>query len=261
MRPFDDVIHRIEEIIRDVLADWPDGWIRFTWPGYTYEHTLRVRNLALTLARQLDANERVVHLAALLHDIGKPAGEPHAAPSAQRAEPVMVQLGIDALTRQRVGYAIASHITKSSWHPAENLCLYDADLIDANFGYIAFTRFISIRAGRGSTAEETIREAEGWVKRVDDRREGVITEPGKAFAAERYARMLDMYAQLARDMEAGEGPGLGIARYLTADAERPSLARQMAEMERVLTGNHTEYLEPSSFLREFLAVLSAEVAA
>ena len=260
MESTDRVIHRIEEILRDVLADWPAEWIRFNWPGYTYEHTFRVCNLALTLARQLGANERVVHLAALLHDIGKPAGEPHAVPSAERAEPVMAQLGIDALTRQRVGHAIANHITKDPLHPLENLCLYDADLIDANFGYIAFTRFISIRAGRASTAEETIREAEGWVKRVDERREGVITGPGQVIAARRYARMLEMYDQLARDLEAGEGPALGIARYLTAYAARPSLARQMVEMERVLDGDGVAHLELSLYLREFLAMLSAEVA-
>jgi putative nucleotidyltransferase with HDIG domain len=230
MRPFTDVIRRIEAIIREVLADWPDEWIRFTWPGYTYEHTLRVRNLALALGEQLGANRRVVHLAALLHDIGKPAGEPHAVPSAQRAKAVMRDLGIDLLTIERACHAIANHITQSPLHPVENLALYDADLVDANFGLVAFLRYISIRANRGSTVQETIEEGREWVLRVDGRRQGLLTDAGGAMAAVRYARMLDLHAQLDRELADGGGPALRMAAYINADARRPSLARQVVEL-------------------------------
>lgn len=257
MRPFDDVIHHMEESIHQVLAGWPEDWIGFTWPGYTYEHTLRVRNLALALADELGANRTVVHLAALLHDIGKPAGEPHALPSAQRAEPVMARWGIDALTRQRACYAIANHITPSPLHPLENLCLYDADLIDANFGHVAFARYITIRAHRGTSVDETILSAEEWLGRVDERRQGVITRAGQAMAARRYAGMWELYRQLARDLEAGEGPALRVARYLNGDAARPSLARQMQEIV------HGNPLIPTdgAFLAGFLQALERETEA
>jgi putative nucleotidyltransferase with HDIG domain len=253
MRPFADVIRRIEAIICDVLADWPDGWIRFTWPGYTYEHTLRVRNLALALGDQLGANHQVVHLAALLHDIGKPAGEPHAVPSAERAETVMRDLGIDLLTIERACYAIANHITQSPLHPVENLALYDADLIDANFGLVAFLRYISIRANRGSTVQETIEEGREWVLRVDSRRQGLLTDAGREIAAIRYARMLDLHAQLDRELAAGGGPAMRMAAYVNGDAQRPSLTRQVSEL--------AASAEDPEFRQQLARMLAQEIAA
>jgi hypothetical protein len=249
MIEYTQAIRQIETEVERVLADWPADWINFNWPGYTYEHTYRVRSLALTLARELGA---------LLHDIGKPAGEPHAEPGMQRAAPILADLGVDEETSRRILHIIGGHLACNIADPAENLALYDADFIDANFGAIAFTRYISIRAHRGNLVTAMVSEAEGWLVRIEERRLKVITEPGKRMTTVRVGRMHDFYRQLVADLGAGEGPALGIARFLEADAVRPSLARQVQRMDMALQGTSSDGLVPGAFLGDFVGKLKAE---
>jgi putative nucleotidyltransferase with HDIG domain len=260
MIEYNQAIRQIESEIERALAGWPADWINFNWPGYTYEHTHRVRNLALTLARELGAEAHIVELAALLHDIGKPAGEPHAEPGMQRAAPILADLGVDEETSGRILHIIGGHLACNPADPPENLALYDADFIDANFGAIAFTRYISIRAHRGNPVTAMAAEAEGWLGRIEERRLKVITEPGKRMTTIRVERMHDYYYQLAADLNAGSGPALGIARFLEADAARPSLARQVQRMETALGRGLPDGLVPGAFLADFVGKLRSEAA-
>jgi len=255
-----DVIREIARIVEAQLGDWPPDWVGFNWPGYTYQHTWRVRPLALALARELGADDWVVELAALLHDIGKPAGEPHAEPGVERARPILDALGIDVPTRDRVLHIIGGHLACNPTVPPENLALYDADFIDANFGAIAFTRYMSIRAHREATPQAMAAEAREWLYvRLMERRQRVITAPGARIADARLARMRDIYAQLANDLAAGDGPALAVARYIMGNAARPSLARQISVMERALAGQPApDGLAPSSFLRDLVTSLRQE---
>lgn len=63
---------RIEALLRETYALWEPGWVTFNWRNYTYDHVQRVRGLALTLCRAEGGDERIVELAALLHDLTKP---------------------------------------------------------------------------------------------------------------------------------------------------------------------------------------------
>jgi uncharacterized protein len=263
MEQFDIVIQILEEKARHVLSDWPPEWQGFHWPGYTYEHTLRVRNLAVAMARQVGADVEIVEMAALLHDIGKPVDGPHGDIGAQRAEAILKDLGIDAPLRDRVCDLVQTHLAPDPTYPAENLVLSDADYIDANFGYVALTRYITIRAGRGAALEEMIFGASDWLLRVSDRRQKVITDLGRAITEERFARMapfLHLCAGLESETEEARA-AVGIARYLFADAHRPSLSRQVGQMAQVLKGTHaTDGLYPSTYLRHFVQTLSEEIA-
>lgn len=122
-----ELIATLERLVETELSDWPDEWTGFTWPGYTYEHTLRVRGLGVTIAHRSGADCRVVELAALLHDIGKPLGEPHSETGANRADLILSDLGVDDATRRAVCSIIRSHLDKDAGDPAEALALYDAD--------------------------------------------------------------------------------------------------------------------------------------
>jgi len=261
MREYADILQTIEARVEARLSGWPAEWTRFTWPGYTYEHTLRVRNLSLAMARQLGADERIVELAALLHDIGKPDGEPHGVAGARRAEPILAELGVDAHSRGRICHIIENHLICDPSHPVENLALYDADFLDANYGYIAFTRYTTVRGHRGATASEIAASAPEWLVRVAERGTKIRTDLGHAIAAERYQRMQAHCRVLGDDLGAGDGPALGLACYLVADAQHPSLSRQVRELEGILDGEDPSAdVAPSDYLREFVRLLQEEIA-
>jgi putative nucleotidyltransferase with HDIG domain len=260
----DHSVEQIERLVQCKLSGWPEEWEGFHWPGYTYEHTLRVRNLSRAMARQLGADEAAVEFAALLHDIAKPEGEPHAAAGAERAEAVLAALGIGADTRRQVAYIIRTHVAPDPAYPIENLVLSDADYIDANFGCVAFARFITIRAHRGYALDETVAGASEWLSRGDERREKVVTELGRALAHERLDCMRYVLGRLQEDLEGaadGGGDAVAVARYLAADAHRPSLLRQVDEMTAALDGHHRAgHLQPSPFLCQFVRALTDEIA-
>ena len=84
---------QIHQIIQARLGNWPPQWEGFHWPGYTYEHTLRVRSLALTLGEREGADPEVVEPAALLHDLAKAEGREHATIGAAETVPILRELG------------------------------------------------------------------------------------------------------------------------------------------------------------------------
>jgi putative nucleotidyltransferase with HDIG domain len=259
VKGFDNIIRSLEELVETELSNWPAEWEGFNWPGYTYEHTLRVRNLSVSMARQLGADEQIVELAALLHDIGRPVGEPHWDTGEQRAEEILSELGIDAPTRQSVCHIIQAHVTKKDpKHPVENLVLYDADFIDANYGYAAFTRYFAIRASRDMTVEEAIEGAPDLLAAFEAKLEQVFTEVGDAISIERFSRMRSFLDSL---LQGENGGAISIARYVAADAHRPSLIRQVEEMDGILNGSSAiSGLESSAFLSDFVKMLKEEIA-
>ncbi len=176
----------LEAVVRDRLAEWPRQWEGFHWPGYTYEHTERVRALARKLAQAEGADTLVVDLAALLHDLAKPEGAGHAQVGAVEAAELMRGLGLDGSLVERVEFAIATHSGDNTpEHPVENRVLGDADLIDANFGLVATWRFITIRAGHHSTLEDTILGFAGWLPRKDELMGLLRSDAGRAVSRER----------------------------------------------------------------------------
>lgn len=258
MENFGEITRSLEELAEAELSGWPAEWLGFNWPGYTYEHTMRVRNLGVSMARKLGADEKIVELAALLHDIGKPEGEPHSDTGARRAMTVLSELGIDADTRQRVCHIIQTHLEKDPNAPLENLVLYDADFIDANYGYVAFTRYITIRANRDQPVEEMTTKALDWLSAFEAKSGQVFTDISPAIVSERFGRMQFFLESLLQDIQGEADKSCGaveIARFIAADAFRPSLLRQIEQMD----GN-TDGLKSSAFLNEFVKILKEEVA-
>lgn len=66
------LVRSLDELLRETFLLWDPGWVTFNWRGYTYDHTQRVRGLAVTLCCCEGGDETVTELAALLHDISKP---------------------------------------------------------------------------------------------------------------------------------------------------------------------------------------------
>ena len=61
----------IEATVIDTFAQWEVTRVGFSWRKYYLDHTRQVQNLALRMARELDADPEQLRFAAILHDITK----------------------------------------------------------------------------------------------------------------------------------------------------------------------------------------------
>ncbi|MBI4979072.1 MAG: HD domain-containing protein [Spirochaetes bacterium] len=252
------VTQRIEQIIAARLQNWPPQWEGFHWPGYTYEHTMRVRNLALTMAGTEGADPHVVGLAALLHDISKSVGKDHAHVGADEAARTLHAFKLPDDLVQRVHHVIYTHSGENTReHPVENRVLGDADLIDANFGLVAAWRFITIRAGRGGAVEETIAGMNEWLPKKDELMSLLRSDAGVAVARERSTAMHRFCTSLADAFALPEERNNGMKKmvaYIAAQYERASLSAQMPEIRRLAeSGGGSDMLAACNRLEEEMA--------
>src|SRR6185437_8927571 len=65
------VLTELEALTRETYQLWNEIWVGFSWRNYTYDHVMRVRNLARTVAAREGGDVRVLEFAATLHDITK----------------------------------------------------------------------------------------------------------------------------------------------------------------------------------------------
>lgn len=233
-------ISRIENIVADRLADWPPQWEGFHWPGYTHEHTYRVRNLALALGEREGGDPAVIEPAALLHDICKAQGRDHARIGAEEAASFLGELRVEPELRERIVEAIALHSGENTHeHPVENRVLGDADLIDANFGYVATWRFITIRAGRSSSLDDTVAGMIEWLPKKDELQALLLTEGGREVAAERSRAMHAFCADIAAAFNGhATCPRLRtLIEYVAGDYGRASLSAQLERLSDLADGD------------------------
>jgi uncharacterized protein len=230
------IIDELEEIVRARLENWPEQWEGYHWPGYTWEHTLRVRNLALRLAEETGADAEVVEVAAILHDIDKPIGRDHAHAGAETAREMLAERELSDERVEQVVHAIDTHAGDNTpEHPVENLVLGDADFIDANFGLVGTWRFITIRAGHGSTVEETIEGFAEWLSRKDELIALLGTDEGRAVARDRQEWMHQFCAgarEALRDDRVGRGL-LAMIEHINANYERGSIFEQLPALRTI----------------------------
>ena len=103
---------------------------------HSLEHTLRVVNTCIFLAKELDAYMDIVTLAAMFHDIGRPeeslTGRCHAEIGSEEAAHFLKQEGLNALIAD-VCKAIETHRFSKGIEPVtlEAKILQDADALDA----------------------------------------------------------------------------------------------------------------------------------
>lgn len=233
-------LSRIESLIADRLANWPPQWEGFHWPGYTHEHTYRVRNLALALGEREGGDPAVIEPAALLHDICKAHGRDHARIGACEADGILREMGVAPGLHERIVEAIALHSGENTTeHPIENRVLGDADLIDANFGYVATWRFITIRAGRVSTLEDTIAGMIEWLPKKDELQALLLTDAGREVASERSRAMRAFCADIAAAFNGhAERPCLrSLIEHVAEDYERASLSAQLERLSALAAGD------------------------
>lgn len=65
------VIEELESLVRETYQLWDEVWVGFSWRNYTFDHVMRVRGLARTIARVENGELKPLEFAATLHDVTK----------------------------------------------------------------------------------------------------------------------------------------------------------------------------------------------
>ena len=188
---------------------------------------------------------RANRVTCLYDDMGL-AGQVHHLSGAALAERILAEEGLPAGFVAAVAEAIRAHVPPVHASPQEKAvlyetpearCLYDADLIDANLGLVAFYRNIQIHAGRmvagsGSVDRHAyVEQVERWVGSKDTFLEQMLTPAGRDVAAarqERNRRLVDWIAEeRALGPVAWQYGVLGITAWFLEDHEDPSLSRAL----------------------------------
>ncbi len=107
--------------------------------SHGFDHVERVLALALRLGAESGADERVLALAALLHDIGRAREDAdagancHAATGAAMSREILLRLGADARCASHVAECVRSHRFRGAARPVsrEAKLLFDADKLDS----------------------------------------------------------------------------------------------------------------------------------
>lgn len=193
---------------------------------HDFSHIERVYRLALHIADDEGADLRVVGLAALFHDIGRPEEEAtqgrvcHAEAGAQKTEMILRDLEVDDESICRVSECIAAHRFRKKRRQRLSLeakCLYDADKLDS-IGAVGVARAYLWLGERGgavyrsySSAEEDPhglgycppesdslqREWEIKFKFIKDR---LYTSSGRKMALRRHETMREFIREMEREV-------------------------------------------------------------
>lgn len=325
------LLPELERLVRETFSLWEQVRVGFSWRQYYFNHTIRVRNLALRLAEREGADASRVAVAATLHDLTKRydgrvvtgpdgkrlldengfwrneflpparvnevtrlydsldmAGKLHNESGAVVAERLLRARGVTDREAAAVAEIIRAHV-RAKGAPGDELCnrlecrvLYDADLIDANFGLVALFRNLIIhthvqweRTGELSL-EEYLDYLPMWIRRKGDLRGNLLTEPGREVAAarqrreDRWARVL---ATERREGDLAHRSGLlGVMDYLRDSHADPDLTSAVHDLETEWLPSRRRELakaagEKNRFSRllahaeEFVRLLHAEIVA
>lgn len=140
----DSVIEKAIEFVKE--------FFRGEFSGHDAAHTMRVYRMALRLAHEEHADERICALAALLHDVDDAKLSPKTAENKLNARAFLEENGVDEEDIERV-IDIISHISfKGSGRDVpsslEGKCVQDADRLDA-IGAIGIARAFAYGGSRG----------------------------------------------------------------------------------------------------------------
>ncbi|MHB9032443.1 MAG: HD domain-containing protein [Anaerolineae bacterium] len=210
------------------------------------------------------------------------AGKVHNRSGAILAGQILAARGYSSEVGERAAQAIAEHLGPKPDAPCEALCLYDADLVDANIGLPAFIRHIYIHqhfydqrraANQPALAdilvneprtylEPYIREAlPRWVEgKARDFPPQLRTKAGREIALARLSRIQAVSNRLIDELKEWDSlsvtGGAAVILYLLQRPEEPSIAAEIRALSDGWAGERVL----SQDTRQSIADLAAEAA-
>ncbi|OGD12202.1 MAG: phosphohydrolase [Candidatus Aminicenantes bacterium RBG_16_66_30] len=189
--------------------------------SHDWDHTERVRRLALRIGRKERADLGVLELAALLHDIGREEEDRshgricHGRSGAALAKTILENRGCEPATVRAVVHAIRTHRFRKGGAPRtlEAQVLFDADKLDSigavgvgraflfagEIGARLHDKEIDVRKTKPYTRDDTAyREYLVKLGRVRDR---MTTREGRRIAAERHRYMAAFFDRLNKETD------------------------------------------------------------
>lgn len=189
--------------------------------SHGFDHVERVLALALRLGAESGADNRVLALAALLHDIGRSVEDEsrgvrcHAAAGAILAREILRRHGAEGRLIRRVADCVRRHRYRGSVPPVsqEAKLLFDADKIDS-LGAVGVGRaflFAGEVGARLHTGAAAARRAPAygrgdtayreWLVKLRHLAGSLLTPAGRRLAAERAAFMEIFFKRLAAEVK------------------------------------------------------------
>lgn len=208
-----NLIHCLREEVKKVFAD--------AGGSHDWEHTERVVTLCLHIGKKERADLKVLHLAALLHDIGRKHQDRangticHAERGAAMARALLAGYGVDEALIEKVVHCIETHRFRGDHVPQskEAQVLFDADKLDAmgatgigraflfagEVGARLHDKDIVVEKTTAYSREDTAyREYLVKLVKLKDR---MLTEEGRRMAKTRHQFMVEFFDRLNREME------------------------------------------------------------
>ena len=181
------IIKQVENYVQDCLRDHE--------PGHNYEHVLRVRKLALEIAKEVECDIFVIELLALLHDI-----EDHKFNSSHKVSDFLNTLNIDINIKEKILY-ILPYLSFSKYpvlpkdFPNEGKVVSDADRLDA-MGAVGIARAFSYGGMKNRPFEYTINHFDEKLLQLH---KYLYFKKSKEMAIERLKMLQDFYDEFIKE--------------------------------------------------------------
>lgn len=192
----ESIIKKVDEYVRANLAEDLH---------HDYWHARRVEAYAIRIARKEGANENIVRLSALLHDIGKRAemkeGRSHTIIGSEIARSVLSEFGTDEKMIEQVIECIESHSRISSRKTPKSLeakVIYDADGLDM-VGAVGLLRTALSAIVKGAGWDHIIAKIKWRCELLSDFK----TAAGRKISAERSKLVRSFAQQLFEELRLG----------------------------------------------------------
>jgi uncharacterized protein len=210
-------------ILSDIYAEIERRFISLDDPAHGWEHVDRVYKLALQIAEQEGADRFIVGMAALMHDLGRTAGQHtaghHADISVTLASELLASHTLPAHMQEAILHAIAAHSYSRGVEPLtlEARVVRDADRLDA-LGAIGILRWAITGAVRRTSQTRSYHPTDPFAKKhtPDDHTymldhffakllklsETMTTQTGRALAEQRTTFMYSYLDELKKELPA-----------------------------------------------------------